>query len=132
MTIFALTKNFDIEDKFLHFSFSFFFCKSIDFSIHLFSLFLSVYLSFFFFSLLFPSSFLPFLIFLSCSPFSPFSRVLRDCFFPVFPSAFLPSLIFLPFWAAAPKGSMTYAFTHMGSFLLLLPHPAPQIRASRP
>ena len=25
-----------------------------------------------------------------------------------------------PFWAAAPKGSMTYAFTHMGDFLLLL------------
>ena len=27
-----------------------------------------------------------------------------------------------PFWAAAPKGSMTYAFTHMGDFLLLLLH----------
>ena len=26
----------------------------------------------------------------------------------------------VPFWAAAPKGSMTYAFTHMGNFLLLL------------
>ena len=26
----------------------------------------------------------------------------------------------VPFWAAAPKGSMTYAFTHMGDFLLLL------------
>ena len=26
----------------------------------------------------------------------------------------------LCFWAAAPKGSMTYAFTHMGNFLLLL------------
>ena len=25
----------------------------------------------------------------------------------------------LPFWAAAPKGSMTYAFTHTGDFLLL-------------
>ena len=25
-----------------------------------------------------------------------------------------------PFWAAVPKGSMTYAFTHMGDFLLLL------------
>ena len=24
------------------------------------------------------------------------------------------------FWAAAPKGPMTYAFTHMGDFLLLL------------
>ena len=24
------------------------------------------------------------------------------------------------FWAAAPKGSMTYAFTHMGDFFLLL------------
>ena len=24
------------------------------------------------------------------------------------------------FWAAAPKGSMTYGFTHMGNFLLLL------------
>ena len=23
-------------------------------------------------------------------------------------------------WAAAPKGSMTYAFTHMGNFLFLL------------
>ena len=27
---------------------------------------------------------------------------------------------FFPFWAAALKGSMTYAFTHMGDFLLLL------------
>ena len=27
---------------------------------------------------------------------------------------------FFHFWAAAPKGSMTYAFTHMGYFLLLL------------
>ena len=26
---------------------------------------------------------------------------------------------FLSFWAAAPKGLMTYAFTHMGNFLLL-------------
>ena len=26
----------------------------------------------------------------------------------------------IPFWAAAPKGSMTFAFTHMGDFLLLL------------
>ena len=26
----------------------------------------------------------------------------------------------IPFWAAAPKGLMTYAFTHMGDFLLLL------------
>ena len=26
----------------------------------------------------------------------------------------------VPFWAVAPKGSMTYAFTHMGNFLLLL------------
>ena len=25
-----------------------------------------------------------------------------------------------PFWAAALKGSMTYALTHMGNFLLLL------------
>ena len=24
------------------------------------------------------------------------------------------------YWAVAPKGSMTYAFTHMGNFLLLL------------
>ena len=32
------------------------------------------------------------------------------------------------FWAAAPKGPMTYAFTHMGDFLLLLLlllHPPP-------
>ena len=29
------------------------------------------------------------------------------------------------FWAAAPKGSMTYAFTHMGNFLLLLRTPPP-------
>ena len=44
------------------------------------------------------------------------------------------------FWAAAPKGSMTYAFTHMGNFLLLLlllrtpPPPSLQahISASRP
>ena len=28
---------------------------------------------------------------------------------------------FFPFWAAAPKGSMTYAFTHIRDFLLLLP-----------
>ena len=27
---------------------------------------------------------------------------------------------FSVFWAAAPKGPMTYAFTHMGDFLLLL------------
>ena len=26
----------------------------------------------------------------------------------------------VPFWAAAPKGSMTYAFTQIGNFLLLL------------
>ena len=26
----------------------------------------------------------------------------------------------LPFWAAAPKGYLTYAFTHIGNFLLLL------------
>ena len=25
-----------------------------------------------------------------------------------------------PFWAAAPKGPMTYALTHMGDFLFLL------------
>ena len=31
---------------------------------------------------------------------------------------FLP--FFLSFWAAVPKGSMTYAFKHMGKFLLLL------------
>ena len=38
------------------------------------------------------------------------------------------------FWAAAPKGSMIYAFTHMGDFLLLLrpPPPLTQILASRP
>ena len=40
---------------------------------------------------------------------------------------------FAVFWAAAPKGSITYAFTHMGDFplLLLLPllprPPPPQI-----
>ena len=28
--------------------------------------------------------------------------------------------LFSTFWAVAPKGSMTYAFTHMGDFLLLL------------
>ena len=28
--------------------------------------------------------------------------------------------ILLAFWAAVPKGSLTYAFTHMGKFLLLL------------
>ena len=27
---------------------------------------------------------------------------------------------FVTFWAAAPKGSKTYAFTHIGNFLLLL------------
>ena len=39
------------------------------------------------------------------------------------PSVFLSPAEFFgfPFWAAAPKGSMTYAFTHMGDFLLLLP-----------
>ena len=35
-------------------------------------------------------------------------------------SANLFNFIFSRFWAAAPKGSMTYAFTHMESFLLLL------------
>ena len=30
------------------------------------------------------------------------------------------TLLSLHFWAAAPKGSMTYAFTYMGHFLLLL------------
>ena len=37
-------------------------------------------------------------------------------------------LVHLPFWAAVPKGSMTFTFTHMGNFLLLplLPHsPSP-------
>ena len=29
-------------------------------------------------------------------------------------------LHFFPFWAVAPKGPMTYAFRHMGDFLLLL------------
>ena len=29
-------------------------------------------------------------------------------------------LIANSFWAATPKGPMTYAFTHMGNFLLLL------------
>ena len=28
--------------------------------------------------------------------------------------------MFLVFWAAAPKGSMTYAFSHMGNFVLIL------------
>ena len=37
------------------------------------------------------------------------------CFF-----AFLHFLVFFSFWAAAPKESMTYAFTEMGNFLLLL------------
>ena len=41
-----------------------------------------------------------------------------------------------PFWAEALKGSMTYAFTHMGNFflllLLLLLCPPPQIPVSRP
>merc|ERR1711911_190597 len=40
-----------------------------------------------------------------------------------------------PFWAAAPKESMTNAFTHMGDFLLLLLLlfcPPPQIPVSRP
>ena len=40
--------------------------------------------------------------------------------------------VFKSFWAAAPKGLMTYGFTHMGNFLFLLllcpsvrtPHPA--------
>ena len=37
-----------------------------------------------------------------------------------------------PFWATASKGSMTYAFTHMGNFLLLLllhTPPLPSLRA---
>ena len=33
------------------------------------------------------------------------------------------------FWAAAPKGSMTYAFTHMGNFLLLRTPPPPSLQA---
>ena len=35
------------------------------------------------------------------------------------PNLLLPNEL-LPFWAAAPKEPMTYAFTHMGNFLLLL------------
>ena len=35
--------------------------------------------------------------------------------FSFFPSSFF----FFFFWAAAAKGSMTYAFSHMGNFLLL-------------
>ena len=31
----------------------------------------------------------------------------------------------VPFWAVAPKGSMTYAFTHMGNFLLFSFVPPP-------
>ena len=43
----------------------------------------------------------------------------------------------LAFWAAALKRSMTYAFTHIGDFLLLLLlllllRPPPQISVSRP
>ena len=38
----------------------------------------------------------------------------------------------LYFWAAAPKGSMTYAFTLMGNFLLLLLLCTPLPSASRP
>ena len=40
--------------------------------------------------------------------------------------------MFSSFWAAAPKGSMTYAFTHMGSFLLLLLLHTPPPQVSRP
>ena len=32
-----------------------------------------------------------------------------------------------PSWAVAPKGSMTYAFTHMGDFLLLVLHTPPPL-----
>ena len=46
-----------------------------------------------------------------------FSRVLRDST-PRYVGRSVGRL--LPFWAAAPKGSMTYAFTHMGNFRLLL------------
>ena len=46
-----------------------------------------------------------------------FSRVLRDST-PRYVGRSVGRL--LPFWAAAPKGSMTYAFTHKENFLLLL------------
>ena len=39
----------------------------------------------------------------------------------LFNSFFVLSCFFF-FWAAAVKGSMTYAFTHIGDFLLLLLH----------
>ena len=41
----------------------------------------------------------------------------------MYPIVFPPLLnlsLFSPFWAAAPKGPMTYALTHMGDFLLFL------------
>ena len=64
-----------------------------------------------------------------CDPWMTSSAFLLPSFLPHFlPSFFISflfpsSFLFLPFpsfWAAAPKGSMTYAFTHMGNFLLLL------------
>ena len=49
-----------------------------------------------------------------------FSRVLRYST-PRYVGASVGWLVgWSPFWAAAPKGSMTYAFTHMGNILLLL------------
>ena len=38
----------------------------------------------------------------------------------VHPSVMISFFGVCGFWAAAPKGSMTYAFTHMGNFRLLL------------
>ena len=65
-----------------------------------------------------------FFLFLFCSilffSFFSFSRVLRDSTPRYVGPSVGPSIGRSPFWAAAPKGSMTYAFTHMGSFLLLL------------
>ena len=52
----------------------------------------------------------------------------------VHPSVMISFFGVCGFWAAAPKGSMTYAFTHMGNFLLLplLQRTPPQIPALRP
>ena len=49
-----------------------------------------------------------------------FSRVLRASTPRYVGPSVGPSVGRSPFWAAATKGLMTYAFTHIGNFLLLL------------
>ena len=50
---------------------------------------------------------------------------LVTCFATLHPAMSVRWLVgpLVPFWAAVPKGSMTYAFTHMGNIFLLGPLP---------